>query len=191
MKRFCLALVAFSFVASTAAAQSLAELAKQEEARRKALKTPAKVYTDADLKRLAPATPPPAPGQAPPAPATGQDTKEGEQQAAVVQAAAGEAAGEQEPQKDEAWWRNRITEARAKLERSKLLCDALQSRVNALTADFTARDDPAQRAVLANDRIKVLGELERMKAEIGAQTKAIADIEEEARQAGVPPGWLR
>jgi hypothetical protein len=189
MKRFCLAFVAFSFVASTAAAQSLAELAKQEEARRKALKTPAKVYTDADLKRLAPATPPPAPGQAPPA--TGQDTKEGAVQAAVVQATAGQAAGEQEPEKDETWWRNRITEARAKLERSQLLYDALQSRVNALTADFSARDDPAQRAVLANDRIKVLGELQRTKDQIEAQTKAIADIEEEARQAGVPPGWLR
>ncbi len=191
MKRFCLALLAFSFVASTAAAQSLAELAKQEEARRKALKTPAKVYTDADIRRLAPATPPSVPGQAPPVPAAGQDTKEGAVQAAVVQTTAGQAAGEQEPEKDESWWRNRITEARTNLERSKLLYDALQSRVNALTADFSARDDPGQRAVLANERIKVLGELQRTQDRIDAQTKAIADIEEEARQAGVPPGWLR
>ena len=30
-----------------------------------------------------------------------------------------------------------------------------------------------------------------MKKEIAEQTKAISDIEEEARKAGVPPGWLR
>jgi hypothetical protein len=30
-----------------------------------------------------------------------------------------------------------------------------------------------------------------VKREIGEHTKAIAEIEEEARKAGVPPGWLR
>jgi len=199
MKRICLAFAALALIASTAAAQSLAELARQEEARRKAVKTPSKVYTDADLRRIAPATPPapgqpsapgqPAPAGQPGAPATGAALKDA--QAAGQPAAAEASAGEQEPAKDETWWRNRITEARARLERSKLLYDALQSRVNALTADFAARDDPAQRTVLANDRVRTLGELQRMKDEIDAQTKAIADIEEEARQAGVPPGWLR
>jgi len=193
MKRICLALV-LCLVASAAAAQSLADLAKQEEARRKAIKTPSKVYTDADLRRLAPATPPPAPQQPPP-PATGQDPKEAGQpadaQAAADKAAADKAAAEQEPEKDETWWRTRITEARAKLERTKFLYDAMQTRVNSLTNDWAARDDPAQRAALANDRGRALAEMQRLKEQIDADTKAIADIEEEARQAGVPPGWLR
>jgi hypothetical protein len=72
-----------------------------------------------------------------------------------------------------------------------MFAEALQSRVNGLTADFTARDDPAQRAVVANDRQKALAELDRVKNDIVQQTKAIADIQEEARRAGVPPGWLR
>jgi len=38
---------------------------------------------------------------------------------------------------------------------------------------------------------RLVQELERLKKEIQQQTKAIADIEEEARRAGVPPGWLR
>jgi hypothetical protein len=35
------------------------------------------------------------------------------------------------------------------------------------------------------------GELDRLKKQIDATKKAIADLEEEARRANVPPGWLR
>jgi hypothetical protein len=92
---------------------------------------------------------------------------------------------------DEAMWRGRMAEARSQLERSRMFAEALQTRINSLWADFTARDDPAQRAVIEEDRKKTLAELERVKGEIEAQTKALADLEEEARRAGVPPGWLR
>jgi len=187
MKRACFALLASLLVASAASAQSLAELAKQEAARRKAIKAPSRVYTDADLRRIAPASPPAAPAAPQPtSPATpAADVKEGQPADASTRAA------EEEPAKDEAWWRARITEARAKVARTKLLYDAMQTRINSLTNDWAARDDPAQRAVLANQRIEALGELQRLKDEIDAGNKAIVDIEEEARQAGVPPGWLR
>jgi hypothetical protein len=195
MKRFCFILAAFFLVASTAAAQSLAEVAKQEEARRKAVKTPGKVYTDKDLPKTAPATPattatPASPAAAQPGTPAAGSTKEGAAQAAG-EAADKEAGGQKEPEKDETWWRNRITEARAKLDRTKLLADAMQTRINSLTNDWAARDNPVERQQLALDRARAIGELQRLKDEIDAQTKAIADIEEEARQAGVPPGWLR
>lgn len=93
--------------------------------------------------------------------------------------------------RDEAYWRRRITEARAALERSQIFADALQSRINALTTDFVNRDDPAQRAQIELERQRAIAELERVKKEIAEHTQAIADIEEEARKAGVPPGWLR
>jgi predicted nucleic acid-binding Zn-ribbon protein len=38
---------------------------------------------------------------------------------------------------------------------------------------------------------KTVAELERVRGEIEAQEQAVADLEEEARRAGVPPGWLR
>ena len=57
--------------------------------------------------------------------------------------------------------------------------------------DFVNRDDPAQRAKLEADRKTALAELERVKKELETQTKGIAAIEEEARRAGVPAGWLR
>jgi hypothetical protein len=33
--------------------------------------------------------------------------------------------------------------------------------------------------------------MEKVKADVEASKKQVADIEEEARKAGVPPGWLR
>jgi hypothetical protein len=96
-----------------------------------------------------------------------------------------------ERKKEEAQWRERITSARDALERSKTFADALQSRINALNTDFVNRDDPAQRAVIAADRDKALAELGRLKKEIEQHTKAITAIQEEARKAGVPAGWVR
>jgi seryl-tRNA synthetase len=96
-----------------------------------------------------------------------------------------------EPKKDEAYWKARVAKVRDDLQRAQTFADALQSRINALTTDFTARADPAQRAVIGSDRQKALTEMERVKKEIEAHTKAIADIQEEARKANVPPGWVR
>jgi hypothetical protein len=167
-------------VAATASAQSLGELAKKEEARRKAIKKPGKVLTGDSIRAVSPPSPGPPPAPAP----------------AGAAAAAGAAATEKpKPEVDrkaqEQAWRQRIQAARDALQRSQTFAEALQSRINGLTADFTARDDPAQRAVVANDRQKALAELDRVKNDIVQQTKAIADIQEEARRAGVPPGWLR
>jgi hypothetical protein len=69
--------------------------------------------------------------------------------------------------------------------------EALQSRVNALSADFVNRDDPYQRAKIGEDRQKALAEIDRVTREIEATKKSIDTIEEDARKAGVPPGWLR
>ena len=63
--------------------------------------------------------------------------------------------------------------------------------MNALTTDKINRDDPAQRSQLELEHQRAVAELDRVKNEIADQTKAIADIEEEARRANVPPGWLR
>jgi hypothetical protein len=77
------------------------------------------------------------------------------------------------------------------LDRDKTYADAMQSRVNALTTDFVNRDDPAQRSVIEADRQKALAELDRLKNSIADTQKAITQLEEEARRANVPPGWLR
>jgi vacuolar-type H+-ATPase subunit D/Vma8 len=84
-----------------------------------------------------------------------------------------------------------MTAARTALERSRIFLDALQSKINALGTEFVNIDDPAHRAQVEQDRQRLIAEHERVKTEITQQTKAIADIQEEARKASVPPGWLR
>ena len=162
-------------------AQSLGDLAKKEAERRKASPPAVKTYTNEDLKRLPPMNPE-AGGK--------QDPTKVEDSAKPV-APKGETAKDAEPAKDEKYWRARITAAKEEVRRNETFKDALQSRINGLSADFVNRDDPAQRAQIADDRQKALAELERVSGEIVKSTKMIADIEEEARRAGVPPGWLR
>ena len=174
---------------SYAGAQSLADVAKAEEARRKTVEKvtakPAKVYTNNNLKPDN-ATPTPATTPA----ATTDPAKPGAPaDASKAPAAADKAAGS--GMRDQAYWSGRMAEARTALDRSRMFAEALQSRINALTTDFTNRDDPAQRSVIEQDRQKALEELDRVKKDMADQTKAITAIEDEARRAGVPPGWLR
>ena len=164
-------------ISAATSAQTLGDIAKREEARRKGVKTPAKVYTNDNLKPDTSSPPPPAStaagAQTPATPDAGQPP-----------AAAG-------PVKDEAYWKKRMSDARAALERSKTFAEALQVQINSLTNDFIARDDPVQKAKLGSDRDKALAQLDILQKEIAANTKAIADVEEEARKTGVPAGWVR
>jgi hypothetical protein len=174
-------------VAMPSFAQSLGDLAKREQARRKATPPPTKTYTNDDLKHVAPPTGTPI--QPADGTAKGTDPKADDGKTAGPQKV--DATKPAEPPKDEAYWRGRITSAREDVRRNEAFKEALQSRINALTADFAARDDPAQRAKVSDDRQKALAELSRVSSDIDKSTKLIAEIEEEARRAGVPPGWLR
>jgi hypothetical protein len=165
-------------------AQSLGDVAKREEARRKQVKTPAKVYTNDDLRGDTGAPAPAA--QAPPA-----SGAQAPPPAADAQPKATDKAAADDPKKTEGYWKDRLAKARGDLDRAKTFAEALQSRINALTTDFAARSDPAQRAQIGNDRQKALAELDRVNKEIEANTKAVSDIQEEGRKAGVPAGWLR
>jgi hypothetical protein len=95
------------------------------------------------------------------------------------------------PVKDAAWWGARITVARAALARDKVLVSALESRVAALGNDIASRDDPEQRAQLVAARQQALAELDRLLTQVADEERAITTIEDEARKAGVPPGWIR
>ena len=168
-------------------AQTLAEVAKQEEERRKNGKSSGKVYTNDSLKPV-PDPPPSAASSGQPVPSADAVPTAEADKADTKPTVADKPAGEV---KDRAYWSKRMSGAREELERDRVLVEALQSRVNALTADFTGRDDPAQRARVATERDKAIAELERMKGSVASRLKAIADLEEEARRAGVAPGWLR
>src|SRR5262245_12394931 len=115
--------LALLFLAVDAAfAQSLGELARQEEAKRKAAPKAVKIYTNETLR--ADATPPAAP--APTTPATSPASTPpaastpGQTPAAAAPADAGPG--------DEATWRKRMAAARDNLARAQTFLEALQTR---------------------------------------------------------------
>ena len=164
---------------SLAQTPTLAEVAKREQDRRKSTPPATKVLTNSDLPKVVRPAVPVAPA----------DTDKTD--AATAPATPNTAQESREPVKDEVWWRARITDPRDRLHRDEVLLDALQARVNGLTSDFIGRDDPYQRARIGDDRQKAIVEMERVRTEIVDLKKKIDDIEEEARKASVPPGWLR
>lgn len=181
-----------SAVPAASSAQSLAEVARTATTTRKDQPKAGKVYTNdnlkADITPSAPATQAPATDPSAP-PADGAMATTPGDGAAAPSGAVTDARDQRS--KDESAWRRRITAAREALDRSTSFASALQSQVNALTADFINRDDPAQRAQIEQQRLKAVAELERTQREIEGNRKAIAAIEDEARKAGVPAGWLR
>jgi hypothetical protein len=174
-------------------AQSLAEVARQEEARRQEIKRPAKVYTNKDLGSV---PPPSAAAQTDkPATAAAPDNNAKDAQDSAKDAAKPDGGDKDSKDKavvkDQKYWSGRMKALTAQLERDQTYSDAMQTRINTLTADFAARDDPAQRAAIGAARQKAIDELARLKKAIVDEKKAITDLEDEARRASVPPGWLR
>jgi hypothetical protein len=174
--------------ATLVAAQSLADVARTEAERRKAVATPGKLFTNEDL-RGEPSTVKPdggaaaraAAGQAASTPVAGTEASLASSPAPVATREA----------LTETGWRQRVASVRDARSRAELVAGALQSYINALTTDAINRDDPVQRALLAEDRQKALAELERVRQEIHDHDLALAAILEAARRAGVPAGWLR
>jgi hypothetical protein len=163
------------------AAQGLADVAKKEQERRKTVKKPTKTYTNSDLKEIPPAT----------TQASSQNDTKPAPEAAAANKDKKDTDKDKDPAKDKAYWGGRMKQLQTQLDRDKTYADALQARINQLTADFVNRDDPAQRGAIARDKQKAIDELTRLKQSIDNDKKAISDLEEEARRAGVPPGWLR
>jgi hypothetical protein len=164
-------------------AKPLADVAKAEEARRKSVRRPAKVYTNGSLSADISKGVTPPPTTAAPAASGNASAGNGTPSAPAAATPAGV--------KDQAYWADRMKAARATMDRQQIFADSLQSRINALLTDFVNRDDPVQKAKIEADRKTALAELERVKKELDDQAKAIKAIEDEARRAGVPVGWLR
>ena len=166
---------------------TLSDLAKQAQDKKGA--APAKkTFTNDDLQDVS------VPASS--TDATAADGKDAKGAAKPGDASKGDAAkpddsSKADATKTEKYWRDKMDGAREDVRRNEAFAAALQSRINALTTDFSARDDPYQRAQIADDRQKALAELDRVNKAIQDGNKTIADIEEEARKAMVPAGWIR
>jgi hypothetical protein len=206
MKWSALAAGALSCVltGTTVLSAQLGDIARKEAERRKVVKPSGKTYTNDNI------APDPSPSSAPASSGSSPDAASSASSAgdkSATDKTAAEKSGADttdkaappkqvsadpgERKKEEAQWRERIKNERDALERARSFAEALQSRINALNTDFVNRDDPQQRAKIAADRDKALADLDKARKEIGERTKAIASIQEDARRAGAPAGWVR
>ena len=178
-----------------ASGQSLAEIARREQARRAAIpeERRSKVYTNDDLRKSGGLTIGATRRSAsPPSGATAQGAGEPARGSTTGGADGADGTGpEAGDVRDEAYWRTRMTTAQKARTRAALMASALQNRADGLWAQFTATDDPAQRRVVERQRNEALAELENTRMELEELDREIAGIREEARRAGAPPGWLR
>ena len=177
--------VALAQVSSTV---PLAEVAKKEEARRKTTKKATRVITNANLGADEVNLPP-----------RGMPSFAGSSNATPSNTSPGSPTipgGKAEPidpaaKKDQAFWQGRMAAARETLNRTNMFADSLQTKINSLRTDFVNRDNRVEREKIQQDLNTALAELERLKKEMDKHQKAITAIEDEARRAGVPAGWLR
>jgi hypothetical protein len=170
-------------LAQVSSSVPLAEVARKEQERRKTTKKATKVITNASLGADAE----PAAAERPSASGAVAASQMPQQPAIPL-------SPEPEPEpgevKNQAYWQKRIGEARGALQRAQTFADAMQTKINSLRADIVNLDYPA-RGVAEKNLNAALAELERLTKEITAQQKAIVAIEDEARRANVPAGWLR
>ena len=178
-------------LASEASGQTpLVDAAQRERARRAAIppEEKARVYTNDDLRDSGGLTIGvlPASTAAPAASDRGSGPE-------AVSDEGGPDASEPEATavRDEDYWRTRIAAARDARARAALTASALQNRSDGLWAQFTAIDDPVQRGIVERQRLEALAALEETRAERDRLDGELREIEDEARRAGVPPGWLR
>jgi hypothetical protein len=174
-----------SFAAS-ASGQTLAEVARAAEAARKnaADRPPAPVYTNDDLKPVPPGTAPPSEAtSAAPAPASAPDRPD------APSASPADSLGS-EP-KGEAYWRDRMRPLRERLDRTRALADDTKRRADALRR---SADRCFQLGVVCKDytdSLQLSEEHKALVAEVARAERDVTALQEEARRAGVPPGWLR
>ena len=171
-------LAAGLWVVVPSAEQSLADVARNTEASRNASagRPRAKIYTNKDLSAVDHVPPAPtnsSPAAAKPAPPAPSD-------------------GPRPPDvKNEAYWRERMRPLRERLDDARALADDTKRRADAL---MRAADRCFMIGVVCADyteSLRLTEEHKTLLADVAHAEQDVAALEEEARRAGVPPGWVR
>lgn len=155
-------------------ADDLAALARKEKARRAKVTAPGRVLTEADAKSGTTTAETAPAAAATPAPVTVRDSTEGAR----------------------ASWKARADAARAAIATAEKALEQQEREAVTYRSDLTqvsAAD--AQDPLRLQKREAKIAEMyklvETRKAAVAAARAALVALEDEARRAGVPPGWLR
>lgn len=160
-------------------AQSLADAAKKEKARRARIASPGKVLTEEDaVTRVGSVTAVEA-AQTPPAPRTEGDSPPEDARAT-----------------EQAVWKSRAAAVRGALVSAQKALEDAQRAEAAFRSDMaplSAADaqDPMRLQKREARLAEMNKQIEVLKAGVAAARANISALEDEARRAGVPSGWLR
>jgi hypothetical protein len=178
------ALVAILLIGNFAlesSAQSLGELARREEERRRQT-TPGKQYTNADLPDTASATAP-AVTQPDPGPAAAAAADPSPAKAADADADAPPARGREK--RDETYWRTRARELRGHVQRTQTEIGSLEARLTELeTQAATSPDALRERDVTA-------AHLRKLRQNLQSFGKEVERFEQRAHTDRVPADWIK
>jgi hypothetical protein len=164
-------------VVTPSAEQSLADVARNMEAARNASpgRPRAKVYTNKDLSTV---------DHVPPAPTNSSP--------AAAKPAPPVPDGQGLPDvKGEIYWRDRMRPLRERLDSLRALADDTKRRAETL---MRAADRCFMIGVVCADyseSLRLTEEHKGLLVEVASAERDVAALEEEARRAGVPPGWVR
>lgn len=164
-------------LAAPAVGQGLGDASKREKERREESSTAATSYSDDDLEGLAPV------GGA--EETTETAPTDGAPERVTVPRKREETAPSRED--EEQRWRARVAQALGRIDEAK----AAHERAASLTLvpGYELVDEKGRPVFRSVEELQE--NTSRAKARVEAAEKALDDLLEEARRAGVPPGWLR
>lgn len=175
MKKILVSLVVFLFASVTfAAADTLAEAAKKEKERRAKIAKPARVITNQDIEDFK------AKG------GLTAGTMEFSTEGTSTEETSATASGEEEKtsdEKDEEAWTKKTEAAQKKIEDLEKKVSDLESGANSRALN---RGVDMLTGTAANEQ----SNLDKAREELEAARQGMEDLQEEARKAGVPPGWV-
>jgi hypothetical protein len=180
MKRIHLVLASLivSFVASTANSQGIADLARQERARRKPGESKAVLTNNSQTVPKGSEPGNVTVSKPAPAPAAGTAT-----------AATGEV--KDNKGRDEKYWRSTFEKARQNLKRAEEQLTVLDLRMNDLQGSLYregvyAREQEIRQQIAETEKAQTIA-----RDDVAAAQKNISDLEDELRRSGGPMGWAR
>jgi hypothetical protein len=192
-------IIAGSWLPAFAQQESLADAARKVREQKKEMPRAKRVYTNDELASQGSAAVSVV-GSAAPSAGAGETTSAG---GAAEQTGGGAAAGakpaEKNPAEDEAAWRKKFSELRAKIAGDEKEIDIMQRELNLSRQQYYSDPNVAMREQYKypsgsggggdiNDMTKKIAD---KKTELDALKQQLSELEDDLRRAGAPASWAR
>jgi chromosome segregation ATPase len=84
-----------------------------------------------------------------------------------------------------------MTAAREQLSRARIQLEAMRGRVGRLAGQQVTASTDEELSQVQRQQQETLQEYDRLRADVERYEQALQQLQQQASQAGVPPGWLR